>query len=95
MPNDERIAKAVYAAVDELNEQLPAGVHVDKALDAPLYGSTGKLESLSRRKARCRLYIRQAAACFRLFPGYPLNKSFNLINVKAAKIVSNACIGKP
>ena len=46
MPNDERIAKAVYAAVDELNEQLPAGVHVDKALDAPLYGSTGKLESL-------------------------------------------------
>ena len=46
MPNDERIAKAVNAAVDELNEQLPAGVHVDKALDAPLYGSTGKLESL-------------------------------------------------
>ncbi len=46
MPNDERIAKAVYAAVDELNEQLPSGVHVDKALDAPLYGSTGKLESL-------------------------------------------------
>ena len=37
MPNDERIAKAVYAAVDELNEQLPAGVHVDKTLDAPLY----------------------------------------------------------
>ena len=46
MPSDERIAKAVYAAVDELNEQLPSGVHVDKALDAPLYGSTGKLESL-------------------------------------------------
>jgi acyl carrier protein len=46
MPNDERIAKAIYAAVDELNEQLPSGVHVDKALDAPLYGSTGKLESL-------------------------------------------------
>src|SRR5437588_12200501 len=46
MPNDERIAKAVNAAVDELNEQLPAGVHVDKALDAPLYGAEGKLESL-------------------------------------------------
>lgn len=46
MPSDERIAKAVYAAVDELNEQLPKGVQVDKALDAPLYGSTGKLESL-------------------------------------------------
>jgi acyl carrier protein len=46
MPSDERIAKAVYAAVDELNEQLPKGVQIDKALDAPLYGSTGKLESL-------------------------------------------------
>jgi acyl carrier protein len=46
MPSDERIAKAVYAAVDELNEQLPKGVQIDKSLDAPLYGSTGKLESL-------------------------------------------------
>ena len=46
MPGDERIAKAVYDAVDELNEQLPSGVHVDKALDAPLYGAKGKLESL-------------------------------------------------
>jgi acyl carrier protein len=46
MAHDERIATAVYAAVDELNAQLPAGVQVDKALDAPLYGSTGKLESL-------------------------------------------------
>ena len=46
MASDERIAKAVYAAVDELNEQLPSGVQVDKALAAPLYGSTGKLESL-------------------------------------------------
>ena len=46
MPSNERIAKAVYAAVDELNEQLPGGVQVEKTLDAPLYGSTGKLESL-------------------------------------------------
>ena len=46
MAHDERIATAVYAAVDELNAQLPAGVQVDKALDASLYGSTGKLESL-------------------------------------------------
>src|SRR5438445_13428872 len=46
MASDDRIARAVYAAVDDLNEQLPSGVHVDKALDAPLYGSTGKLESL-------------------------------------------------
>ena len=46
MPANERISKAVYAAIDELNEQLPAGVHVEKSLDAPLYGATGKLESL-------------------------------------------------
>jgi acyl carrier protein len=46
MAEEERIAKAVYAAVDELNEQLPKGVLVEKSLDAPLYGATGKLESL-------------------------------------------------
>src|SRR5439155_1434808 len=38
--------EAVYLAVDELNEQLPKGVQVEKSLDAPLYGATGKLESL-------------------------------------------------
>src|SRR5437667_12342915 len=46
MPGDERISRAVYAAVDELNEQLPKGVAVEKSLDAPLYGVGGKLESL-------------------------------------------------
>ncbi len=46
MAESERIAKAVYAAVDELNEQLPGGVSVEKSLDAPLYGTGGKLESL-------------------------------------------------
>src|SRR5213594_191154 len=43
---DERILKAVYDAIDELNGQLPPGVFVEKSLDAPLYGATGKLESL-------------------------------------------------
>ncbi len=46
MPNDERITKAVFAAVDELNEQMPKGAQVEKNLDAPLYGTSGKLESL-------------------------------------------------
>jgi acyl carrier protein len=46
MPGDERISKAVYAAVDDLNQQLPKGVQIDKSLDAPLYGTSGKLESL-------------------------------------------------
>lgn len=43
MGNEERITRAVYAAVDDLNEQ---GVDVAKSLDAPLYGASGKLESL-------------------------------------------------
>jgi acyl carrier protein len=46
MPTDERISKAVLAAVDDLNQQLPPGVQIDKSLDAPLYGASGKLESL-------------------------------------------------
>ena len=46
MPTHERISKAVFAAIDDLNEQLPPGVQVDKSLDAPLYGASGKLESL-------------------------------------------------
>jgi acyl carrier protein len=46
MSNHERIVQAVYSAVDELNKQLPKGVHVDKSLDAVLYGKTGKLESI-------------------------------------------------
>jgi acyl carrier protein len=46
MATDERISKAVFSAVDELNTQLPAGVSVEKSLDAPLYGAAGKLESL-------------------------------------------------
>lgn len=46
MANHERIERAVYSAVDELNKQLPKGVHVEKSLDAVLYGNTGKLESV-------------------------------------------------
>jgi acyl carrier protein len=43
---EERILKAVYSAIDELNAQLPPGVSVEKSPDAPLYGASGKLESL-------------------------------------------------
>ena len=46
MATDERVSKAVFSAVDELNTQLPPGVSVEKSLDAPLYGAGGKLESL-------------------------------------------------
>jgi len=46
MADEARVSKAVYAAVDDLNQQLPAGVQIEKSLDAPLYGAAGKLESL-------------------------------------------------
>src|SRR6266576_3537165 len=46
MSNEERITNAVYAAVDELNNQLAKGVQIEKSPDAPLYGASGKLESL-------------------------------------------------
>src|SRR5258708_24542330 len=46
MPERERVVRAIYGAVDELNKQLPKGVQVEKSLDAPLYGSSSKLESI-------------------------------------------------
>lgn len=46
MANQERIEKAVYEAIDEINNQLPGGVRVEKSSDATLYGKSGKLESL-------------------------------------------------
>ncbi len=46
MTNNERITNVVYKAVDELNQQLPKGSQIEKTLDAPLYGASGKLESL-------------------------------------------------
>ena len=46
MSNRERVLNVVYRAVDDLNRQLPAGVRVEKSLDAPLYGKSGRLESL-------------------------------------------------
>ena len=46
MGHQERITTAVYSAVEELNSQLPKGAQIEKSPDAPLYGVTGKLESL-------------------------------------------------
>lgn len=46
MSNRERVTRAVYSAVDELNSKLPSGVRIEKSPDAPLYGKAGKLESL-------------------------------------------------
>ncbi len=46
MPDQERIVKAVYDAVDKVNQQLPKGLHIDKSPDAMLYGKSSALESL-------------------------------------------------
>jgi len=47
MANRERIKTAVYSAVDEFNRQLSTkGARIEKSLNAPLYGPSGKLESL-------------------------------------------------
>jgi acyl carrier protein len=46
MPERERIEKAVFDAIDEMNAQLPKGIVIEKASEAPLYGKNGTLESL-------------------------------------------------
>ena len=46
MPDNEKIVRAIYRAVDELNKQLPGGVQVEKSPDSLLYGRGGKLESI-------------------------------------------------
>lgn len=46
MSQQERIVKAIYNAVDKLNEQLPKGTTLEKSPDAVLYGKSGVLESL-------------------------------------------------
>ncbi len=46
MVERERVEKAVYEAIDDLNGQLPKDAAIEKSPDAPLYGKNGKLESL-------------------------------------------------
>ena len=42
----ERVLRAVYAAVDELNLDLPEGERLEKSLDTELFGRSGHLDSL-------------------------------------------------
>jgi acyl carrier protein len=41
------IAQAIFSAVDELNEQLPAGQKLSHSLATRLFSSDGKLDSLA------------------------------------------------
>lgn len=47
MDLDERIVKALYAAVDEVNEARPADARIPHRLDQPLMGADGILDSLA------------------------------------------------
>lgn len=46
MTKDTRIAQAIYAAVEELNQQLPEERQLDKSNKTELFGQSGKLDSL-------------------------------------------------
>ena len=42
----EEITKAIFDALDEINEQLPEGRKLEKSLDTVLYDRSGQLDSL-------------------------------------------------
>jgi D-alanine--poly(phosphoribitol) ligase subunit 2 len=46
MPDDNRIMRALGAAIDEINTTLPADRKLDKAADTPLMGAGGRLDSM-------------------------------------------------
>ena len=46
MISNEKIMQSVFAAIDELNGQLPKGEKIEKTVDAALFGDSGKLDSL-------------------------------------------------
>lgn len=46
MAKNERVIQAIYRSIDELNQQLSKGQHLEKSLDGFLSRSSGKLDSL-------------------------------------------------
>jgi len=46
MPDKESITAIVYAAIDEVNQQLPDEEQLEKTADEVLFGREGKLDSL-------------------------------------------------
>ena len=46
MPIQEKIAGAIFAAIDEINEHFPEEQHLTKTMDTVLFGKSGKLDSL-------------------------------------------------
>jgi len=46
MIEKNKITQAIFQAIDEINQQLPAERRLDKSVDTVLFGETGKLDSL-------------------------------------------------
>ncbi len=46
MKYDEKIIETLFAAIDEINEFLPAERHVEKSADTVIFGAGGKLDSI-------------------------------------------------
>ena len=45
-PTAKRVVQVIYAAVDQINGQLPKGERLEKCMDTPLFGGESKLDSL-------------------------------------------------
>ena len=46
MTEREKILNSIYAALDEVNEQLPDDQQLEKSPDTVLLGESGKIESI-------------------------------------------------
>jgi len=46
MPTKERILRAIFTAVEDLNQQLPPEEQLEQSTDTVLLGKAGKLDSL-------------------------------------------------
>jgi acyl carrier protein len=47
MATQEQVLKAIFAAIDEINDQLPPGGRIEKTSSAVLFGRKGGLDSLN------------------------------------------------
>jgi hypothetical protein len=47
MTERNKILEGIYAAIDEINEQLPEDQNIEKSLEMVLLGSSGKLGSIN------------------------------------------------
>ena len=46
MSETEKVASAIFRAIDDLNDQFPSERRLEKELDTVLYGKSGRLDSL-------------------------------------------------